>query len=188
MSEYERVTFTLEVRVAEGGDGRTVEGVAVPYNEVTELTVHGAERFAPGSLKKTVQGWGQSGRALPLLRGHDQAAPIGKVVELRDTPDGLLVKARLADTALGREAAAEVREGVLDAFSVGFRTIRHALVGGVREVREAALHEVSLVPLPAYAGAGVLAVRNQGQAGPVYPVVPDAPRIPPHMLTRRIGV
>lgn len=170
------VTFGVELRLAEGEDGRTVEGVAVPYNEISDLTAHGSERFAPGSMKRTVDRWTRSKRQMPLLRGHDQDKPIGKVTGFTDTPEGLLVVARLADTALGREAAQEVREGMLDAFSIGFRAVRHERVGGVREVREAAVHELSLVPLPAYQGAEVLAVRSQG-FNPAEIVVPDMPNI-----------
>lgn len=170
------VTFGVELRLADDQDGRTVEGVAVPYNEVTDLTSHGQERFAPGSMKRTVDRWSGSRRQMPLLRGHDQDKPIGKVVTFNDTPEGLMVVARLADTALGREAAQEVREGVLDAFSIGFRAVRAERVAGVREVREAAIHELSLVPLPAYSGAEVLAVRSQGLS-PAEIVIPDMPNI-----------
>lgn len=181
----DRAMFALEVRLADAGDGRTVEGIAVPYGQTTDLTAAGSERFAAGSLSKTVSDWQKARRRLPLLRAHDPAHPIGKVVEYRHTTDGLHIAAHLADTPLGNEALAEVRAGVLDAFSIGFRAI-HATrtADGVREIREAALHELSLVPIPAYAGAEVLAVR----AAAAGRTVPTAPRIPARMLGNVTGL
>lgn len=170
-------TFALEVRLADTADGRTVEGIAVPYGETTTLTPHGAERFRPGSMTKTLNDWGMSKRRIPVLRGHDTNTPIGKVVEWADEPDGLHVTAQLADTRHGRDAIEEVQAGILDGFSIGFRSIQAQTVAGVREVREAAWHELSLVALPAYTGARVLAHRQAST-----PPIPPRPHIPPRML------
>jgi len=49
----------------------------------------------------------------------------------------------------------------LDMLSVGFQALTATRgADGVREVKEGRLVEVSVVALPAYAGAAVLAVRN----------------------------
>ena len=173
-------TFTLEIRLADTPDGRTVEGIAVPYGEVTTLTPLGAERFRYGSMTKTLNDWATAKRRIPVLRGHDPNTPIGKVVEWADEPDGLHVTARLADTRHGRDAAEEVTAGILDGFSIGFRSIQAHMVAGIREIREAAWHELSVVALPAYTGAQVLAHRAATS-----PALPPRPHIPPRMLRAR---
>ena len=181
----ERVTFAdLELRVADDGDGRTLEGIAVPYDEVTEFTPHGAERFLQGAMAKTAHDWGQRRRALKVLRNHDTDHPIGHVVAFDDTPGGLRVSIRLADTTRAREAVEEVREGLLDSMSIGFRATKERKSGKVREVVEAALAEISLVPVPAYAGALVESVRQASE--PIaYTTAPPPPLIPAWMLARR---
>jgi phage head maturation protease len=56
---------------------------------------------------------------------------------------------------------------MLDAFSVGFLPKRETRgADGAREVIEAQLHEVSLVPIGAYDGARVLAVRDAQPSRP----------------------
>jgi HK97 family phage prohead protease len=146
----------LELR--EAGDGRTVAGIAVPYGVIAEATPVGPERFAAHAFRRSI---GQRKGIVKLFRSHDHAVPIA-VAQIVDSAEGVHIEARLADTPRGDEAVAEVRAGLLDSFSVGFRAIRERTVGGVREVLEAALGEVSLVALPAYPGARVLSVRSAG--------------------------
>lgn len=170
MTAVETVTYHAELRAADDGEGRTVAGIAVPYNEITYKAPR-PERFMPGAFKRAV---GQrAGRPVKVLRNHDGAAPVG-LGTVTETAGGLLIEVRLADTAHGLEAAREVRAGMLDSFSVSFRAIRDRMAGGVREVLEAALHEVSLVAVPAYDGAQVLAVRA---AAPVVVDMPPRPEV-----------
>jgi HK97 family phage prohead protease len=62
---------------------------------------------------------------------------------------------------IGDETLEEIRDGYLPGMSVGFRNVQvRRGEDGVREVVEAALIEVSLVTIPAYDGARVLAVRD----------------------------
>lgn len=162
-----------------GGDGMTVSGIAVPYDEVTEFTPHGRERFLTGSMTKTVKDWLGAKRPLKVYRTHDHNRAIGHVAMIEDTPLGVAVQVRLADTPSGREAADEVGKDLLDSFSVGFQALRDRVRDGVREIVEARLLEVSLVPMPAYDGALVVDVRSA--AAPL-PVVPPMPPIPAQML------
>ena len=69
----------------------------------------------------------------------------------------------------GDALLAEVGDGLLDAFSVGFQPIRTQRgADGAREILEARLHEVSIAPIGAYDGARVLAMRTpHGAAGRV---------------------
>jgi uncharacterized protein len=167
----ELVAFGMELRL-DASDGRLLSGLAVPYGVVTMNTSYpGGERFARGAFKRTVAN--QKGRLPKLFRNHDHDQAIGVAAEFRDTDDGLLASWRIADTPSGNAVLQEVREGVLDSLSVGFRALREDVVEGVREVREAHLFEVSLVPLPAYLGAQVLSLRSADEP----PQLPPRPEV-----------
>lgn len=171
MTELDRAAFPLELRVADLEE-RTLEGVVVPYGETTFLTSDPAgERFVAGSLTRTVT---ERGANVKLFRAHDHSHAIGKAVGWDpDHKRGLWGTFRMAATPAGNDALLELREGVLDAFSIGFRAVR-ARRGrdGAREIEEAALHEVSVAPMGAYDGARVLALRT-----PAAPVLPPMPAV-----------
>jgi HK97 family phage prohead protease len=170
----------IQLRAADS-DGRTLTGIAVPYSQPTDLVAGGPEVFDPGAMTRTAQHWAAASKRLKVLRGHDMAAPCGHVTALDDTPDGLTVEIRLADTQHGRQVVEEVAEGTLDALSVGFRAIRHRVIDGVRHILEAQLLELSLVAVPAYPGAVLTGVRESGPA-PQLPPLPPIPTIPARLL------
>ena len=80
----------------------------------------------------------------------------------------------------GDEALEEARDGYLPGMSVGFVPVQHRRGrDGVREIVEARLLEVSLVPIPAYEGARVLAVREAAAGVEFAPLDVDlAPILP----------
>jgi uncharacterized protein len=172
----EMATFGVELRAATDGDGRTLTGIAIPYGEITMHSPHpaagGGERFAVGAFKRTV-GHRAAGRLPKLFRNHQHDVAVGVATEMRDTDAGVVASWRMADTPAGNAALQEFREGVLDSLSIGFRAVRETMVDGVREIREAHLLEVSLVPLPAYAGAMVLSARGYDPTRVELPTRPD---------------
>ena len=69
-----------------------------------------------------------------MLRG----APIMRVIpELRG--DELVIDQPLPDTQAGRDAAVEVRSGLMRGLSVEFKAIRASVVSGVRRIASATL-------------------------------------------------
>lgn len=152
------VTFpSLELRAPDTGE-RIVEGIVVPYNETSYLTEDpNGERFLPGSFNRTVK----ERPKVKLFRSHRHDDAIGKSIEWKASDErGLWGRFHVPPGDDGDSALEKVRNGLLDAFSIGFRPIRvRRGADGVREVQEAALHEVSLVPIGAYDGAKVLALR-----------------------------
>ena len=147
------------------GTGRTIFGLAIPYNHVQEI--HEAdgssffERFEYGAFARSIQ---ERGSKVKLLLSHDRKRlAIGKATELREEPDGLHTSFEVAQTRDGDEALELVRSGTVDSFSIGFRPLREHVQNGVRAVIEASLWEVSLVNFPAYPGALVGGVRSQSQ-------------------------
>ncbi len=159
MTDIVNVTFTaLELRVPDTSE-RIVEGIVVPWGETSYLTPDPkGERFRPGSLTRTIT---ERGDRVKLYRNHDHNTAVGKSIQWKNTKAGMWAQFRIANTPPGDAVLAEIQEGMLDAFSVGFVPKREARgEDGAREVIEAQLHEVSITPMGAYEGARVLAVRN----------------------------
>ena len=187
MSDIVHATFTaLELRAPDTSE-RIVEGIAVPWGETSFLTPDPrGERFRPGSLTRTVK---ERGHLVKLYRTHDHKTAVGKAVQWKPNhEDGCWVQFRIAATPAGDAVLNEVREGMLDTFSVGFLPVRETRgADGAREVIEAALHEVSLCPMGAYDGARVLAMRTPQPAAYVVsppPVVDLTPVVlPTHWTT-----
>lgn len=160
MSDVVHVTYSaLELRVPDTAE-RIVEGIVVPWNEVSFLTPDPrGERFRAGSLTRTIK---ERGDRVKLYRTHEHSVAVGRPLAWKPTHEGgLWAQFRIAATPAGDDVLLELREGMLDAFSVGFlpkREVRGA--DGAREIIEAQLHEVSLCPIGAYDGARVLAMRE----------------------------
>ena len=94
-------------------------------------------------------------------RQHTRAAPIMRVTpELRG--DELVIDQALPDTQAGRDAAVEIRSGLMRGLSVEFKAIRARMVSGVRRISAATLVAGGLVDDPSYAGSTV-EVRDKGQ-------------------------
>lgn len=148
----------LQLRDAgESGDGMTLEGVAVPFNQRYALWCDYAEIIDPDC------DFGDR-RTVKVSREHGEL--IGKLTDMRREADGLHVVAKLADTESGREAAELVREGVYDGFSIGFRPVENRIIAsddGVTEVhrRKVDLFEVAVTGIPAYPAAEITSQRSQ---------------------------
>ena len=169
--ETTHVPATLEVR--ETTDNPDVAGVvwgtAVPYD--TPIDIGGVrEQFAPEAFNaEDVVG-------TPLCWRHDE--PVGVITKAENTPEGLVVEANLANTALGRDAATLVRTGSVQGLSVGFKPVENAwnkTRDTVTRVR-AALSELSLTHMPAYPTAEVAAIREETQEMSEA-TTPDAPEV-----------
>lgn len=136
---------------------RTVEGIAVPYDQTVNIGGAYNERFAQGSVETPTSD-------VHLYYNHDKDLPIGKVVEGRSTPEGYVVKAYISETSKGNDVYALVKDGTIRKFSIGFQPVEHNVAEGNTIVRtKVRLAEVSLVPQPAYEGAEVLSVRSEAE-------------------------
>jgi len=104
-------------------------------------------------------GLGQ-GETIPLLWQHKPDAVIGHVQHLSEDRRGLRVIAELGEGEDARRAAKLVQGGRLDGLSFGYRVREAELSGGLRELTELQLVEVSLVAEPMQPRARVHAVES----------------------------
>ena len=130
----------------------TIEGYALRYGET--IQVGGIrERFERGAF--------ESATDVKLFANHRE--PIGLVTALEDREEGLYLKARISDTATGRDTLTLLRDGVLNKLSVGFRPVSSRDEAGVIVRTAVDLREVSVVTFPAYKSSDVTAVREENE-------------------------
>jgi uncharacterized protein len=152
-------TLTMELRSVDA-DARTITGIVAPYDEVSYVTGDPAgERIMRGAFAKSIA---QVGNKVRLFVGHEnRGASIGHATAWVDDPAGLSATFAVAPSRRGDDALDDARNDAFGGLSVAFHALQQKRgADGVREVREARLMEVSLVGVPAYPGARVLAVRS----------------------------
>ena len=134
------------IEAAKGEGKRTISGIAVPYGVDATVTSGEKIRVEAGALPV-------DGKAPKLFMYHDSTQPVGVVTERVETEEGMLFSARIAPTAAGDEALVLAQEGVLDSVSVGINPTKWRMDGDTMVVKAAEWVELSLVPVPAFAGA-----------------------------------
>jgi HK97 family phage prohead protease len=147
MPELEIRHFEARADVEE----RTIIGLAVPYGEEADLGGGVKERFEAGAI--------ESIEDVKLFYGHED--PIGKVLEGKDTEAGFEIRAKVSETPKGDEVLTLMRDGVLNKFSVGFFPMESERDGSVIIRKKVDLREVSVVAIPAFAGANITEVRSE---------------------------
>ena len=148
MAEMETREFEVRADLEE----RTITGLAVPYGQDANIGGQYTERFVPGAISDVTD--------VKLFYGHEE--PIGKVLTGRDTEEGYEITAKVSDTARGNEVMTLMRDGVLNKFSVGFVPLESERDGSTVTRTKVTLKEVSVVPFPAFAGANITEVREDG--------------------------
>lgn len=144
----------LEVRAEEE---RTIEGRIIPYGQ--RIMFRGKpESFARGAAS------GIDPSTITLFYAHDHQKgelPIGVGVAIEEREDGAYARFKVAATEKGNEVLQLAKEKVLRFFSPGFVIGTQSQDGTITSLRS--LPEVSLTPFPAYSGAQVLSVREEGK-------------------------
>jgi HK97 family phage prohead protease len=168
MIHTRQLTSSLHVR--DEGDGRTIEGVLLPWNTEAQVVDRGrlvVETFTRGALQGTDPG------KIPLTALHPRDAgtlPIGVTLSIEDRSDAAYGSWRVSDTHLGNEVLALARDGVPLGLSVGFAEIPGGSRWNAERTRvtrtRAALDHVAVVRQPAYAGAAVMGVRSSHPGRP----------------------
>lgn len=161
-------TYALDLDVRSEGDGLTVEGLCVPYGVETEIVeprrdgiIRYRESFTPGAFQRAQR----APNRVSLLYEHgdgpalDQRLGFGR--EFRESAEGLVGVFRLDRSRA--EHARDVLTTSHRALSVGFLSVLpnpgSERAGELVVRKSVALVHVAAVTDPAYAGAGVTAVR-----------------------------
>lgn len=154
----ERRQYDTALEVRAEGDGRTVVGIAVPYDVEQRISSNLVEVFRKGVFRNVVR----AANRVKLLYQHKTDTPIGRAIMLEEREDGLYGEFRISKTEAGDEALELIRDGVLSNLSVGFQPLEDKKVAGVVNRMKAHLAEVSLVTFGAYGdAANIVAVRHE---------------------------
>ena len=158
-----------------GDDGRSLEGMIVPYDQVatvveqdpeTKQLVRFQEQFLQGSLAAMAQGFKARGILdLPLLMGHGNADSfherIGYATGLDSQDAGVWATFRIYDDANLPKIQSMLRESHTG-FSIAFKDTRQPrMIDGVVSRVQVFVGHVAATPVPTYAGAGITAIRSQ---------------------------
>lgn len=111
---------------------------------------------------------------IPLFLYHDSTKTVGRAILGKATPEGVPFEARLpavSEPGILKDRVDEawgmVRYGLINAVSIGFRTLDGAVEslksGGVRFLKTEVM-ELSLVPVPAQPDARILSVKSLTEA------------------------
>ena len=147
MIRFTAPSVSIDAAAGDGTPSRTITGIAVPYGVPATVSDGTQVVFEQGSLPV-------EGKAPRLYMNHDSNQAIGIVTERVDTPEGMLFSAKISKTAAGDEALQLALDGVLDSVSVGVNpTKSRANDDGSVTVLAADWIELSMVPVPAFAGA-----------------------------------
>ena len=138
MSDEIRCSIECREDETRRGPGRIVGRILTYGERATDRP----ELFERGALT-----WPADG--VVLNRQHARGAPIMRVLPTQ-VGDELRIDQALPDTIAGRDAATEIRGGLMRGLSVSFQAGRQAFVGGVRRISQASMTAVGLVDSPSY--------------------------------------
>jgi HK97 family phage prohead protease len=145
---------------------RLVDLIAVPYDEETDV-VWQDEAWRESFDRGAFSGIEDHAGRVRVNREHNKGDTVGKVVSFTpDDPVGLVTRVKIAATDRGDDTLALAEEDMIGA-SVGYwikqpSDVRYNRRTKVRRVMRAFLDHLAMVESPAYAGAKVLAVRDDG--------------------------
>jgi HK97 family phage major capsid protein len=140
-----KINFPITITAADTNK-RTISGTIVSWNERGNTSA-GATVFAKDSIDFS--------KPVKLLLEHDKTRPLGKLVDITATAQGLEGTFKLAKTFAADDALEEAATGLRDGFSVGVMVDAWDNKDGAMVISQSSLHEVSLVSDPAIASAKV---------------------------------
>lgn len=111
-------SFSVKEAPGQGGAG-TVEAVVSVFSN-TDLM---GEKVMPGAFRESLERYKKSGRSIPFVWNHqfdDADSFLGKIVEAKETSEGLVVKAELFSSPKAQHVRQLLASGVVSEFSFAY--------------------------------------------------------------------
>lgn len=159
-------SFTPDLEVRSGGDGRTIHGIVVPWNAPMRIDDSLVEQFARGAFNHQLN----KPSRIRFEREHVQLGGelIGAGQAMRNDAAGLYMELRASKTPKGDETLELVKDGAIDQFSIAFHERQNRrLGGGVTERVTADLRAVAVVMAGAYGDLATIGGVRSAQQLPV---------------------
>lgn len=201
-TEVQYRCFNPDMEVRSGGDGRTVTGIAVPYDVPMRINESLVEVFTRGAFDHQMK----AANRVRFSREHMAlgGSLIGAVQMMRDDARGLYVEMRASKTPVGDETIELIRDGALNQLSIGFRERQNRkMSGGIVQRVKADLVEVAAVLEGAYgdyavatgvrsaqhavAGADI-ELRQEAEQYLLGAGLPDLPDVETQLRALRLGI
>jgi HK97 family phage prohead protease len=144
----------------------TIKSVAPDGSFTGSLAVYnnidlGGDLIEPGAFTKTIE---EHGNEVPLLWQHKSDVPIG-MLTLVDGPTALSVKGQLCmDVPAAKNAYLLIKARIVKGLSIGFDTVKDAVDGATRRLKEIRLWEGSIVTFPMNELALITSVKDRRKA------------------------
>ena len=146
------LTFSGVVQAVDSGERRTIAGKIAPYDGEIGMTSAGPIVFAKGSITA------DNTSKIKLLMSHQTSQPVGRMVSMQSTEDGLYASFKISASVPGDTAILLAQEQLMDGLSVGVEVIASKPKDGYLLVTAAKLREVSLVESAAFPSAAVQSI------------------------------
>ena len=146
------LTFSGVVQAVDSGERRTIAGKIAPYDGEIGMTSAGPIVFAKGSITADAP------NKIKLLMQHDTSQPVGRMVTMQSSEDGLYASFKISASTRGNDAILLAQEQLMDGLSVGVEVIASEPKKGYLLVTAAKLREVSLVEAAAFPSAAVQSI------------------------------
>jgi HK97 family phage prohead protease len=143
-----KINFPIEITAADTNK-RTLTGRIVSWDEEGSTSA-GLTVFEKDSIDFS--------KPVKLLLEHERTKPLGKLIDITATDQGLEATFKLAKTFAADDALEEAATGLRDGFSVGVKINEWKNEDGVLRIQSSSLQEVSLVTEPAISSARVAEV------------------------------
>ena len=148
------------------------------------------DRILPGAFKESIAEF-QAGRKIPLLDQHRRGSfrdVYGTVVHAEETRKGLWTRFRVVQSQDGAELMARIREGAIDALSIGFSDVRfdEDEEDGGRLIHSLKWMETSAVIWPANQSSRIGVAKVRAHAGTVGTAPDDPHRLAVEASVRRL--
>jgi HK97 family phage prohead protease len=154
-------SFSLEIKsIKDEGGERIFSGYGSTFGNVDRV----GDIVEAGAFSKSLEEHRSNGTMPSMLLHHDMHRPIGVWKSMQEDAHGLVVEGKLtAGVRDADEAYALLKDGALHSMSIGYRVVKEEYdrKSGVNHLHEIALHELSLVTIPANAAAIVGGVKNE---------------------------
>lgn len=141
MKTKEFLSFPFEIKQMGIDDNYFYfEGYASTFDNV-DL---GDDKVLKGAFEKSL-----SKKIPKLMWQHKLDEPVGVLQEVYEDEKGLWVKGKLPkdDTLVNGRIMPQIKAGSVDSMSIGYMTIDDSIKGGIRELKEIDVHEISFVSL-----------------------------------------
>jgi len=142
-----------EINLTANTAKREISGLIVPFNS-PGYTSAGEVVFEKGAFGEI------TASKIKLLRDHDIAQPVGRMIQVSETAQGLEATFKLGSSTRAQDTLLEAAEGLKDGLSIGAKLDQWSEKDGVIYVSAATIKEVSVVTEPAFSEARIALVAS----------------------------